>query len=80
MEENLEGNLGANQLSECVDNGILRMPIHLVGDNDGCFKCVAHDNPKMSTEPTLTIRVCPCICLVRQQGHDCISPYKKGKT
>eukprot|EP00975_Prorocentrum_lima_P070225 12930804-Prorocentrum_lima.AAC.1 len=57
MEENLEANLAANQLSERVDNGKFRMAIHLVGDNDGCFNCASSDNPKMITEPTLTIYV-----------------------
>eukprot|EP00975_Prorocentrum_lima_P053119 11140053-Prorocentrum_lima.AAC.1 len=46
MEEFLEANLTANQLSERVDNGKLRMPICLVGDNDGCFKCATNGNPK----------------------------------
>eukprot|EP00975_Prorocentrum_lima_P006972 1496991-Prorocentrum_lima.AAC.1 len=50
MEENLEANLTANQLSEQLDTGKLRMPIYLVGDNDGCFKCATNDNPKTSTE------------------------------
>eukprot|EP00975_Prorocentrum_lima_P058138 12194737-Prorocentrum_lima.AAC.1 len=49
MEESLEANLTANQLSERLDNGKLHMPIYPVGDNDGCFKCATNDNPT-STE------------------------------
>eukprot|EP00975_Prorocentrum_lima_P068083 12918645-Prorocentrum_lima.AAC.1 len=33
------------------------MPIHVVGDNGGVFKCVIDDNPKMNTEPTLRLHV-----------------------
>eukprot|EP00975_Prorocentrum_lima_P057353 12028413-Prorocentrum_lima.AAC.1 len=57
MEENLEANLTANQLSERLDAGKLRMPIYLVGDNDGYFKCATNDNPKISTEPTMTVQI-----------------------
>eukprot|EP00975_Prorocentrum_lima_P034119 7170285-Prorocentrum_lima.AAC.1 len=55
MEENLEATLTANQLSERLGAGKLRMPIYLAGDNDGCFKCATNDNPKTSTEPTMTV-------------------------
>eukprot|EP00975_Prorocentrum_lima_P030861 6476078-Prorocentrum_lima.AAC.1 len=37
--------------------GNMRMPIHVVGDNDGVFKCVINDNTTMNTEPTLTLHV-----------------------
>eukprot|EP00975_Prorocentrum_lima_P029281 6149441-Prorocentrum_lima.AAC.1 len=57
MEENLEARRTANQVSERVDNGKLIMPIHLVGDYDGCFKCASKGNPKTSTEPTMTVHV-----------------------
>eukprot|EP00975_Prorocentrum_lima_P022239 4677764-Prorocentrum_lima.AAC.1 len=90
MEENLEANLTANQLSGRVDNGKLRMPTHLVGDNDGCFNCASNDNPKMRTEPTLTIHL---IALREQLEKQCVreliwcdnrdmmaDPFSKGKT
>eukprot|EP00975_Prorocentrum_lima_P054814 11492204-Prorocentrum_lima.AAC.1 len=57
MEENLEARLTANQLYERVNNGKLIMPRHLVGDNDGCFKCASNDNLQTSTEPTMTVHV-----------------------
>eukprot|EP00975_Prorocentrum_lima_P062453 12885712-Prorocentrum_lima.AAC.1 len=40
-----------------MDNGKTQMPLNVVGDNDGVFKCVINDNPKMSTEPTLIAHV-----------------------
>eukprot|EP00975_Prorocentrum_lima_P031003 6508265-Prorocentrum_lima.AAC.1 len=57
MEENVEANLTANQLSERLDKGRLRMPIYLGGDKDGCFKCATNDNPTTSTEPTMTVHI-----------------------
>eukprot|EP00974_Lingulodinium_polyedra_P003781 355845-Lingulodinium_polyedra.AAC.1 len=68
MEENLDSSLTATQLSERLDNGKLRMPIHLVGDNDGCFKCATNDNPKTSTEPTMTVHISALRELLEKQS------------
>eukprot|EP00975_Prorocentrum_lima_P068485 12920973-Prorocentrum_lima.AAC.1 len=57
MEESLETNRSASFLSTRVDVGRMRMPLHVVGDKDGVFKCVINDNPKMNIEPTLTLHV-----------------------
>eukprot|EP00975_Prorocentrum_lima_P055675 11672027-Prorocentrum_lima.AAC.1 len=58
MEENLETNLSASTFSTRVDVGKTRMPIHVVGDDDGVFKCVINDNPKMNT--TYSHITCSC--------------------
>eukprot|EP00975_Prorocentrum_lima_P013113 2784784-Prorocentrum_lima.AAC.1 len=90
MEESLEANHTANQLSERLDNGRLHMPIYLVGDNDGCFKCDTNDNPKTSTEPTMTVHISALLELLEKQcireiiwcdNRDMVSdPLTKGKT
>eukprot|EP00975_Prorocentrum_lima_P058078 12181041-Prorocentrum_lima.AAC.1 len=66
------------------------MPIHFVGDNDGCFKCASNDTPKKSTEPTMTVHVSAlrellpkqCVCeLIWCDNQDMIAdPLTKGKT
>eukprot|EP00975_Prorocentrum_lima_P063236 12890383-Prorocentrum_lima.AAC.1 len=57
MEENLDLTLSATCLAIGIDNGKFRMPLHVVSDNDGVFKCVIKCNPKMNTKPTLTVHV-----------------------
>ena len=65
------------------------MPICLVGDNDGCFMHVSNDNPKMSTEPTLTLHLRALRELLGKQcvrefvwcdNRDMIAYLTKGKT
>eukprot|EP00975_Prorocentrum_lima_P019795 4165279-Prorocentrum_lima.AAC.1 len=58
MEDNLELNLSASTLPTRVVMGNIRMPIHVVGDNDGVLTCVINDNPNMNIEPTLALHVC----------------------
>eukprot|EP00975_Prorocentrum_lima_P069608 12927292-Prorocentrum_lima.AAC.1 len=66
------------------------MPVHLVGDNDGCFKCASSDNHGTSTEPTMTVHVSAlrellqkqCVCeFIWRDNRDMIAdPLTKWKT
>ena len=57
LEENSTKLKSAADLAHAQDNGQLRTPIHLCGDNKGVFTAVSAQNPKTTSEPTLTPHV-----------------------
>ena len=78
------------KLMKLQDQGLLRTPIHLCGDNKGVFTAVSAQNPKTTAEPTLTPHVKALrelidsntiTTLVWVDNHDMIAnPLTKGKT
>ena len=90
LEENSTATGSALELMKLQDQGLLRTPIHLCGDNKGVFTAVSAQNPKTPAEPTLTPHVKALrelvdsnmiTVLVWVDNRDMIAdPLTKGKT
>ena len=57
LEENFEAIESPHDLRHRQDQGLLRIPIYLCGDNKGVFTATTAQNPKTPAEPTLTAHV-----------------------
>ena len=57
LEENFEAIESPHDLRHRQDQGLLRIPIYLCGDNKGAFTATTAQNPQTPAEPTLTAHV-----------------------